>query len=361
MYESFFGLTERPFELTANPRYVFLTPRHREALGMLQYGLAARKGIIVLTGEAGTGKTTMVTVALAQLGVGHLVAYVNNPTLSRAEFVELMTARLGLPPEVAASKVKFLAAVEALLAERAAHGQVTAIVIDEAHSLPHELLEEIRLLANIERPDQKLLTVVLVGQPELAERLNQPDLRQLKQRVALRCQLTALSLRETAAYVAKRIRLAGGDSMRILTRDAVQAIYEYSGGIPRTINVICDNACVSAFAQDQRPVSRQIVLDVCRDFDLPRLADAGAPSSSSGGSTTEVPAAPAVVASPPAVQAAIEPRHPVLANRPADAPTRSPGTLLDLRPVAAGVRPDDAAHEHESNRSFWSSLRFWRR
>src|SRR5918993_2527142 len=243
MYERFFGFTERPFELTANPRYLFLTERYREALGTLNYGLSSRKGILVMTGEAGTGKTTMLTQAMAGVQSNQLVAYLSNPTLSRVEFIEFMTAKLGLPAEVATSKTKFLEAVTRLLEDRAAAGKVTALVIDEAHSLPKKLLEEVRLLANIEKPDQKLLTVILVGQPELADRLNDPALRQLKQRIALRCELVPLTLRESAAYIAKRIGLVGGRA-EVFTREAILAIYEYSGGIPRTINVICDNALV---------------------------------------------------------------------------------------------------------------------
>jgi general secretion pathway protein A len=346
MYETFFGLTERPFELTTNPRYLFLTARHREALGMLQYGFASRKGMLVMTGEAGTGKTTMLTVALGGLGSDTLVAYLNNPTLSRTEFVESMTEHFGLPADAAASKTRFLQAVTRLLEERAAEGQLTALVIDEAHSLPNELLEEVRLLANIERPDQKLLSVVLVGQPELADRLNDPSLRQLKQRVALRCQLVPLTLRETAAYVAKRIRLAGGDSVRVFTREAVETIYEYSAGIPRTINVICDNALVSAFAQDEQPVSRQTVLDVCSDFDL--SSSAPAPADRHARPAAQPPPA---TTGPPARRQAATP-----------AP-RQAGSLLDLRPVAVMGAHDSygSTPEEAPKPSFWSSLRFWRR
>src|SRR5918993_335449 len=268
MYERFFGFAERPFELTANPRYLFLTERYREALGTLTYGLSARKGMLVMTGEAGTGKTTMLTVAMASLQPNQLVVYLSNPTLTRAEFIEFMTGRLGLPESVGTSKTRFLEAVTQLLEARATDDLVTALVIDEAHSLPNELLEEVRLLANIERPDRKLLTVILVGQPELAARLNDPSLRQLKQRVALRCELVPLTLRESAAYIAKRISLAGGNSAQVFTREAVLAVYEYSGGIPRTINVLCDNALVSAFARDEHLVSVNIVEEVARDFDL---------------------------------------------------------------------------------------------
>lgn len=334
MYERFFGFADRPFELTANPRYLFLTERYREALGALTYGLSSRKGIIVMTGEAGTGKTTMLTVAMAGVQPNQLVAYLSNPTLTRTEFIEFMTAQLGLPEEVAASKTKFLTAVTALLQKRASTGNITALVIDEAHSLPNELLEEIRLLANIERPDQKLLTVVLVGQPELAGRLNEPGLRQLKQRVALRCELVPLTLRETAAYIAKRISLAGGDSAQVFTREAVLAVHEYSGGIPRLINVLCDNALVSAFARDERQVARQVVEEVARDFDLQPHVAAG-----EGGTTDASASRP---------------------DQRSVATSVRPGSLFDLRPTtslpAAGYDP-----EPDAPPSFWRALQFWKR
>ncbi len=273
MYEKFFGLRERPFDLTPNPRYLFLTAAYREALSNLIYGLSGRKGLTVLTGEAGTGKTTLLTVALAQWREeGHLVATLRNPTMERAEFLEFLSHEFGLSEKAAASKTVLLREFETLLRERHAAGKLTALVIDEAHSMPTALLEEVRLLANIETADVKLLPLILLGQPELADRLNDPSLRQLKQRVALRCSLVPLDVREAAAYVAKRIQLAGGDSLQLFTREAVEAIHHGSGGIPRLINVLCDNALVNAMAAGVKPVSQDIVREVCADFDLPVLA-----------------------------------------------------------------------------------------
>ncbi len=273
MYERFYGLRERPFDLTPNPRYLLLTRTHQEALSNLEYGICARKGITLLIGEAGTGKTTVVrrTLALQRQAADRSRSgwlYVNNPTLSRTEFFESLTAGFGLSASAATSKARLLAELEALLDERQRRGLTTALIVDEAQSLPHEILEELRLLANIESDAHKLLPLVLAGQPELADRLNDPALRQLKQRIALRCQLDALTLRETAAYIATRIRLAGGDAGRLFTRDAVIAAYESSRGIPRTISVICDNALLAGFAADERPVTADTVEEVCRDFDL---------------------------------------------------------------------------------------------
>jgi len=268
MYERFYGLREFPFELTPNPQYLFLTPRHRDVLCNLQYGITARRGITVLVGEAGTGKTTLVHAALDLLSGDARCVYLNNPALSRAEFVESLAHGFGLGDEARHSKSVFLRELEHLLHARLAAGVVSALLIDEAQSLPHELLEETRLLANMETATAKLLPVVLAGQPELADRLNEPSLRQLKQRVALRCDLRALELHETASYIAARLARAGGKSSEIFTREAVEAIHGQARGIPRTISVICDNALISGFARDRRPVDREIVLEVCRDLDL---------------------------------------------------------------------------------------------
>jgi type II secretory pathway predicted ATPase ExeA len=197
--------------------------------------------------------------------------YVNNPTLTRKEFMEMLALSFQLSAKAATSKTHLLLELEALLTRQTS--TVAALIVDEAQSLPDELLEEIRLLANIETTTRKLLPVVLAGQPELATRLNQSSLRQLKQRVALRCVLAPLTLRETVAYVSRRIRIAGGEMASCFTDEAVQAIHARSGGIPRTVSVICDNALITAFASDEKPVSRQTVLDVCRDFDFQPAAE----------------------------------------------------------------------------------------
>ena len=269
MYEAFYGLRERPFDLTTNPRFLLLTGKHREALSNLQYGLMSRRGLTLLVGEAGTGKTTLVQATIQGFErQGAKIAYLNNPTLTRGEFYEFLAGAFELDPATAHSKVRLLRELEQKLGERRAAGILSGLILDEVQALPDELLEEVRLLANIETPTDKLLPIVLAGQPELADRLNQPSLRQLKQRVALRCSLEALDPRETAEYIAGRIRVAGGNSVLVFTRQAVEAVFEGSGGIPRLISVICDNSLISGFAADRRPVSREIVDDVCRDFDL---------------------------------------------------------------------------------------------
>jgi len=278
MYQSFYGLAEAPFELTANPKYLFFTGQHREALSNLEYGLSSAKPITLLIGEAGTGKSTLLRAALDSERCRRVsCVYLNNPTLTRNEFVETLASRFDLGANAERSKATLLGGLESIVRDRQARGEITALVVDEAQALSNELLEEIRLLANMETPIGKLLPVVLAGQPELAERLNEPALRQLKQRVALRCELKPLDLPDTASYIASRIRTAGGDPGMIFTREAVTLIHEYSHGVPRTISVMCDNALMSGFALDQRPVDGDIVLEVCRDFDLRSAAAVTAP------------------------------------------------------------------------------------
>jgi general secretion pathway protein A len=274
MYQRFYGVRELPFELTPNPKFLFLTPRHREALSNLQYGVCSAKPLTVMVGEAGTGKTTLLRTVLESDQCRHVRwVCLNNPVLTREDFVKTLAARFELSAQAAESKAAFLEELERVLRARRSRGEITALVVDEAQSLSKDLLEEIRLLANIETSEDKLLLLILAGQPEFAERLNDPGLRQLKQRVALRCEIASFELPETGAYIASRVRTAGGESARLFTREAVMAIHEYSRGIPRTINVICDNALLSGFALGRQPVDREIVMDVIRDFDLSRDED----------------------------------------------------------------------------------------
>jgi type II secretory pathway predicted ATPase ExeA len=269
MYKEFYGLRALPFELTANAQCLFLTSRQREALSILQYGLLASKSLTLLVGEAGTGKTTLIRAALEsdRCRDVHCV-YLNNPMLSAGDFVRLLAQRFELGPEAAASKAVLLDRLEARLRERRAAGETTALVVDEAQSLSTELLEEIRLLANIETPAVKLLPLVLAGQPELAERLELPELRQLKQRVALRCELMPFELGDTASYIARRITAAGGVPASMFTQEAIILIHERSLGIPRTINVICDNALVNGMALGHKRVERAMIVETCRDLRL---------------------------------------------------------------------------------------------
>jgi type II secretory pathway predicted ATPase ExeA len=269
MYERFFGLRERPFDLVPNPRYLFLTGRQREALGNLRLGLTTPRSLTLLLGEAGTGKTTLVeTVVGEMIRQQNQVVLVSNPLLRREEFFEILARGFGLSDEAARSKSRFLIELREHLAARTDAGLLTAVVFDEAQSLPYKLLEEIRLLSNIETSTTKMLNVVLAGQPELALRLNDGGLRQLKQRISLRCELTRFDSLETAAYVAGRLRIAGGEPAAIFSREAILAIHAASRGLPRTINVICDNAMIGGFALQTKPILRALIEEVCSDFDL---------------------------------------------------------------------------------------------
>jgi general secretion pathway protein A len=267
MYERFYGLHERPFDLSPNPRFLCFTPQHREALAHLEYGLAGRPGVTVLVGEAGTGKTTLVRKALQASSDLSTIVHLTNPTLTRAEFFEYLANSFGFSAEAGRSKIQFLRELgEALDNDM---GPRLALVVDEAQSVPYELLEEIRLLTNAESATGRSIAVVLAGQPELGRRLDEARLRQLKQRVVLRCELTPLSLKDTATYIQARVRTAGGEATQLFTRDAVVAIHQHSNGIPRVISVICDNALVNGFAADQKPVGANTVHEVCKSLSLP--------------------------------------------------------------------------------------------
>jgi general secretion pathway protein A len=310
MYEQFFGFRERPFDLTPDPRYLVLTESHREALSNLEYAIGSRKGLTLLIGEAGAGKTTVIRTAIDRQPVRVHCVHLHNPTLSRAEFAELLAVRFGLSERAVESKARMLVELEGLLRARRDLGETTVLVVDEAQSLPLELLEEIRLLANIETEDQKLVCVILAGQPELASRLNAHELRQLKQRIALRCELRALTPAETSNYIVGRIRVAGGQGSQVFTRQAVEAISAASRGVPRTISVIADNALLGGFAAGVKPVTRQIVQDICRDFDLAEAPDRASVSTRPRASMLPVgprldgPADRFLAAVPPASEAA---------------------------------------------------------
>ena len=267
MYEEFYGLRERPFDLTPNPRFMYLSGCHLEALSVVHYGIVSRKGITLVIGEAGTGKTTVVRAALEAIAQpnGRCV-YLSNPTLTRAEFYEFLAISFGLTTQASASKARFLLEFEQVLTHRNEAGALTALVIDEAQSLPLELMEEVRLLSNFETPRDRLLPVVMAGQPELADMLDRPELRHLKQRVALRADLAPLGLSQTAAYVAGRLRTAGGDPHSVFRMEAIVLIHKRSGGIPRTISVMCDNAMLAGYAAAVKPIGADIIEEVARDF-----------------------------------------------------------------------------------------------
>jgi type II secretory pathway predicted ATPase ExeA len=331
MYQSFYGLSELPFELTPNPKYLFLPPRHREGLSALEYGLSSAKAITVLTGEAGTGKTTLLRAAMQSDRCRSVDAvHVSNPGLTRLEFVELLASRFGLTARAAESKAALLMELEHVLRARRDRGEIVALVIDEAQSLSIEILEEIRLLANIETPTEKLLPLVLAGQPELRERLNEPRLRQLKQRVTLRCEIGPFSLEETSAYMSARLSAAGGDPRCLFSREAVAAIHECSRGIPRLINVVADNALLTGFGLGRTLIDRATVLEVIHDFDL----GPAAPATSSEAVAPRQRDRAAASDQPSAIHA--------IASRPRqddrDAPASAPATPSEPQMFATATR-----------------------
>jgi general secretion pathway protein A len=351
MYESFFGFRERPFDLTPNPRYLVLTDAHREALSTIEYGISSHKGVTLLIGEAGTGKTTVIRTALSRQSARVHCVHLHNPALSRVEFVEMLAAQFGLSSKARVSKTTLLLELEELLRRRREVGESTVLIVDEAQSLPLDLLEEIRLLANFETDDVKLLSVIIAGQPELAARLNDEALRQLKQRVALRCQLRTLTLMEAAAYIAGRIRAAGGVGAQVFTREAVTLIHEHSGGIPRTMSVIADNALLSGFAMGQRPVNAATVREVCRDFDL-RARPGGQPATFK----EEPPAAPAAAEDTRLLTFEVPQPEP---TSPAT-PVASSEAELPLNPTPPTTPDDDTAPEPRAMFSASPQPKRWR-
>ncbi|MEW5977956.1 MAG: AAA family ATPase [Acidobacteriota bacterium] len=268
MYEAFFQLKEKPFNLTPDPRFIYFTERHCEALANLVYGIRERKGFLVLSGEVGTGKTTLVNALLDTLDrTGVLSAFIFNPILTSSEFFEYLLADLNLKADVR-SKSQCLIKLNALLLERYRAGQVTVLIVDEAQNLSAEILEEIRLLTNLETATEKLLQIVLVGQPELSLKLNSPELRQLKQRVSLRCHLEPLTLSETKEYIKTRLEIAGLPSQQVFSDPCITEIHRRTGGIPRLINTLCDNSMITAYACDTLTVSQEIIEEVAEDLEI---------------------------------------------------------------------------------------------
>jgi general secretion pathway protein A len=274
MYKQFYGLRRNPFDITPDPAFFFPTPRYNEALANLSYGVRWRKGFIVLTGEVGTGKTLLLSCLLDLLKRVQIAsAYIVNTRLSDAEFLRHVVTDLQVPTR-ARDKSELLLDLNKYLIERCRRGSTTVLLVDEAHLLSWEVLEEIRLLGNLETTQEKLLQIVLVGQPELDRNLDSPQLRQLKQRVALRCELEPLRKQEVRPYIERRLSIAGAKPENIRFLDATMAlIYDYSVGIPRVINTICENALVIACAQRVRTIAPELVQEVAADFHLSKPAD----------------------------------------------------------------------------------------
>ena len=271
MYKTYFGLKENPFNINTDPRYLYLTRRAEEALSRLTYGIETRKGFILLTGEVGTGKTTLLNKLMESLPQEQVAtAFVFNARLTESQFLDYMMADFGIPCK-SRMKSQVLFRLHQWLLDRYQAGEQTVLVVDEAQNLSRQTLEEIRLLTNLETSTEKLLQIVLAGQPELEQKLNQRELRQLRQRIALRAQTLPLTQEETCGYMFERLRIAGSNGEEIFSPEAIEAVYQHSRGIPRVINLLSEHALIRAFLQQQRPIPAQIIEEVARDFSLDEI------------------------------------------------------------------------------------------
>jgi general secretion pathway protein A len=269
MYKSFYDLRRNPFEITPDPSFLFPTSRHKEALAALYYGVRRHKGFVVLTGEVGTGKTLMVRWLLQLLkGTNVAYAYVFNSRLSSLEFLQYIAGDFGMAAS-GRTKSDLLLEFGRFLITRHQQKLTTVLVVDEAHHLSTEVLEEIRLLTNLETAQEKLLQILLIGQPELDEKLDFPELRQLKQRIALRARLEPLNREEAGGYIERRLQMAGAAQAGTLFPDhTIDEVYRYSRGIPRLINTICENALITGYARQLRSIPADIIDEVAQDFRL---------------------------------------------------------------------------------------------
>ena len=266
MYKHFFGLRENPFNVNPDPRYLFLTPQTQEALDELTYGIRTRKGLILLTGEVGTGKTTLINRLLDWLRLQQTpTAFIFNSHLGISHLFDFIFADFGLSFD-SQTNSNALMLLNRWLFERYRAGDTPVLIVDEAQGLPTHVLEEIRMLLNLETSREKLLQIVLVGQPELEERLRRPELRQIKQRIALRCKTTALTLQEAHDYIQARLHIAGANGKPVFASEAMDAVHFYSRGIPRVMNLLCEHALINAYVDHVQPVPMHIVEGVAHEF-----------------------------------------------------------------------------------------------
>ena len=279
MYKSYFGLKENPFNVNPDPRYLFLTEEIKEALSGLMYGVQNRKGFITLTGEVGTGKTTLINSLLAWLHQRRVrTAFLFNSRMNTNQLFDFILAEFGISCE-SRNKSQQLMRLNQWLLDRYRAGETAVLIVDEAQNLTYPVLEEIRLLTNLETSTEKLLQIVLSGQQELEEKLKLPQLRQLRQRIMLRCKTTPLTKEQTHDYVAERLRIAGASGEPIFNPKTVETIHLYSMGIPRVVNLLCEHSLINAFVEQQRPISPKTVEDVAHEFQLDEVEPA-APAGS---------------------------------------------------------------------------------
>ena len=290
MYKSFFGLRILPFGASPDPRFLCMMPQIREALACLQYGIATRTGFVVMTGEVGTGKTTLLKTVLSTFSKERVSsAFVFNPRLDVLDFLEFVLTDFGIPPK-ARTKSGMLLQLNRWLIERFRNRGLCVIVVDEAQNLSRELLEEIRLLTNLETSSEKLLQIVLSGQPELEEKLRDPSVRQLRQRISIWCRTQALTSEQTQTYINERLRIAGAQEPA-LTPEAIKLVHHYSNGIPRIINLICEHAMISAYVEQIKPIPARIIESVSIELDLNPQPFVISPIALSGFPEPDVPTA----------------------------------------------------------------------
>src|SRR6202049_4187264 len=281
MYQQFFGLRESPFNVNPDPRYLFLTEQIQEALAGLTYGIQNRKGFILWTGEVGTGKTTLLNRLLDWLhGQRVATAYIFNSRLDVNQLFDFIMAEFEIPCQ-SREKSQVLMRLNQWLLDRYRVGETAVLIVDEAQNLTSDVLEEIRLLTNLETSTEKLLQIVLSGQQELEEKLKLPQLRQLRQRIMLRCKTTPLTKEQTHDYIAERLRIAGASGELIFSPKTVETIHLYSLGIPRVVNLLCEHSLINAYVEQQRPISPKIVEDVAHEFQLDEV-EPTAPAGSVG-------------------------------------------------------------------------------
>jgi len=266
MYQGFFGLRELPFNITPDPRFLYLSPTHQEALRHLRYGITEKKGFIVLVGEVGCGKTTLCRQFLNELDPARFdTALILNPRVTETQMLKAILTELG-ERNLARNQADLVAQVNRVLLERISGGRDIVLIIDEAQNLEVGVLEQVRLLSNLETDRQKLLQIVLMGQPELKEILARRELRQLRQRILVHCELQPLAETDTSHYIQHRLTLAGANGKPTFTRWALRAIHRQSGGVPRVVNTLCDRALLSAFVRDSTEVTYWDVRRAARDL-----------------------------------------------------------------------------------------------
>ena len=266
MYNDFYGFREAPFNITPDPRFLFFSDKHREAFNHVLFGIRERKGFIQITGEVGAGKTTVCRAILAELGPSYRTALILNPVVTATQLMRTILSELGLEPRKL-DKSAYLEILNRFLLEQAGAGNDVVLLIDESQDLDPELLEQVRLLSNLETDQRKLLQIVLIGQPELREKLNRRELRQLRQRITVRYHLAPLDRFETARYIAHRLRVAGGDGRPTFSPWAIRTIQRYSGGIPRLINAVCDKALLYGYVNDTYELRPRAVRQAIRELE----------------------------------------------------------------------------------------------